>query len=345
MKTATPKHPRSAANASRLVRPNRQQTDFISNGKAFGSVASRLIQGGLKLNSLRTNTLLNKDEWIEFDTRVIDIARQRLVGVEDLRSFGLVKTLGGIGTLISQYEKASDMSAANVDMSGVARGDKDSVGFTLVSVPVPVVHKDFEINLRRLMASRKVGDSIDTTQATTAGRRVADKFEDMLFNGLTGNLDGNALYGYTSHPSTNTGTADGDFATIANIFSSINAMVAALENDNHQGPFVLYCHTNQFAQMRAVYTDGSGQSAMTRIKANIPSIREIKTSQSLTDGQLVLVEMTEDTVDLAMAEDVTTVEWAEMGGMISQFKVMLVGAARVKADANGNCGVAFYTGS
>lgn len=324
---------------------NKRKADILSLNafKNSGKVATRLIAGNMRLNALRTNTLLRKEEWLEYDTRVVEIARQRLVGVEDLRAAGLVKPLSSIGVLISQYEKQSDMTDADVDMSGVARGSKDSVNYTAVSVPVPVIHKDFEVNIRRLAASRRDGDSIDTTQATVASRKVADQLESILFDGVTGTLDGNALYGYTNHPNVNTGTADGDFGTIANIFPTINNMVAAAEADNFYGPFMLYAHTDQAAQMRAVYTDGSGQSAMKRVKENIPQIRDIKVAQSLSAGELVLVQLTEDVVDWVVAEDITMVEWDEQGGMVSQFKVMAVAAPRVKSDADGRCGVVYYT--
>jgi hypothetical protein len=317
--------------------------------RKFGSVAQRIMAPGNvekpMSEVLRTNALLRKDEWIEFDTRVVDIARQQLIVFEDLRAAGLVRPLRSVGVLISQYETMSDMTPADVTMSGISRSNRDSTEFQLVGVPVPFIHKEFEVNIRRLEASRMMGDTISTTQGTQASRKVADRIEAMIFNGVAGTLEGSKLYGLKTQPNINTGTATGGFDSIANIFTTLNNMVMAAEADNHMGPFILYCHSNQLGEMRAVFTDGSGQSAMTRVRANIPQIRDIKAVQSLSDGDLVLVELNEDVIDFVVAEEITMVEWDTYGGFISNFNVVFCGAPRVKADAEGHSGVVFYTGA
>ena len=73
----------------------------------------------LSVNALRTNGLLRKQEWEAFDTAVVEVARQRLNGIADLRAAGLVRDLGGLGVLIDEWESMSDMESASVDMSGV----------------------------------------------------------------------------------------------------------------------------------------------------------------------------------------------------------------------------------
>ena len=51
---------------------------------ASGSAAQRLMQSGFNVNALRTNDTLRKDEWELFDETVVEVARERLVGVGDL---------------------------------------------------------------------------------------------------------------------------------------------------------------------------------------------------------------------------------------------------------------------
>lgn len=329
----------------RIITPNAADVDSVNNFFPQ-SITNRLVANNMDVKkALRTNGLLRKQEWEELDLALVDVARQRLQLVSDLRSMGLTLRLGGLGTLVSQYEQLGDMSAANVDMSGVTPGQEDAPDFTLVSIPVPITHKDFRVNIRKLEASRRLGDAIDVTQVQTAGRRVADALESMVLSGISGKLDGNALYGYTNHPSRNTGTAVGSFGTIANIFTTISNMVSAAEADNYFGPYILYVATAQYGQMRAVYTDGSGQSAIVRVLQNIPSIKQIKPVDQMTAGEVLLVQMTKDVVDLAIAQDIVTVQWDEMGGMVEKFKVMGCMVPRIKSDSGGRSGIVHYTGA
>jgi uncharacterized linocin/CFP29 family protein len=302
-----------------------------------------LVKAGFNVNALRTNALLRRDEWKELDAAIIDVAREELNGIADLQAAGLVQQLGGLGTLLSEYEQLGDMSAANVDMAGETPGDEDTVDFTLVSVPVPIVHKDFRLNIRRLEASRRSGDSLDTTQAQTAARLVRDQLEEILFNGSAVAVGGNAIYGYTDFPDRTTGTGGNWGTTIADVYDDLNAMISDAEADFHNGPYGFYVGRVAYSESRAIHTDGSGQSAMNRVLENFPQLQFFKPSDRLVDDDGVLVQMTRDSVDLAVAQNIVTVEWSEMGGMISRFKVMAAMVPRIKSDANSASGVVHYT--
>jgi uncharacterized linocin/CFP29 family protein len=321
-------------------------SDFSTNVLRPWYPSNAKEQAALARNGgIQNNALLRKDEWKQLDTRVVEVARTRLVGIADLRSRGLTLQLGGLGTLLSEYEKMGDMTAADLDMAGVTGGEKDTLDFTLVGVPVPIVHKDYSINIRRLLASRNQGNALDTLQAQVAARLVADKLESVLFAGAGITVDGNPIYGYTNHPDRNTGTAAGDFGTITNIFPSVNNMVIAAEADNYFGPYVLYVAKTQYAEMRAVYTDGSGQSAWQRCLDAIPQLAEIKPADILAAGSLVLVTMLPDVVDLAIAQDISNVQWDDLGGMVQNFKVMAAMTPRVKSDDANRSGIVHYTGA
>lgn len=316
---------------------------FISAG---GSPARALVKNHMNLGALRTNDVLRKDEWIQFDNTLIDVARERLIGINDLRSRGLVENLGGLGTLISQYEQLGDMTSADVDYAAVTDGEKDSVTFALVGVPIPIIHKDFSINIRRLEASRgpnSVGQPIDRTQIEVATRKVVEKMEDLLFSGFTGGaLEGNQLYGYLTSPTRNT-FAGTDWGTILNPEADIIGAIAVLEADHYFGPYVLYVPTTQFGQLRAFHTDGSGNTALARV-STISGIDEIKVADHLPAGTAVLVSMRRDVVDLAIGQDLTVVEWETKGGLTMNFKVMAALAPRIKSDKTGASGLCIITG-
>jgi uncharacterized linocin/CFP29 family protein len=315
--------------------------------QSIQSFAGRFLNSGLSTAALRTNALLRKEEWEQLDSRVVEVARQRLAAVADLRAAGLTLNLGDLGVLISQYETLSDMEVAEVSMSGVARGRSARVEWTIQSVPIPIVHKDFQLNVRHLEASRRTGSGVDTTQAEVAARLVTEKLEDILFNGSTVQVNGNPIWGYRTFPNRNTGTAAGpwDAATGAadNIFNTVTAMMADARADRFFGPYTLYVSEQQYSEMFIKEGVDRFDVLLNRIR-EIPGIAAVKPTGALADGEAVLVQLTRDVVDLAVGQDITTVEWETQGGMVANFKVMAAMAPRIKADDAGRSGVVHYTG-
>lgn len=300
--------------------------------------------GQINLSELRTNTTLRKDEWKQIDETVLDVARQRLNGVADLQAAGLVHTINDIGTTISEYERQTDLTDANVDMMGVTQGEEDRLTFDLIGIPIPLVYKDFRLNLRTLSASRSRGSNIDTLTASVASRKVSDKLESILFNGDTGiTLNSAVLQGYTTHDDRNTGSGS-DWGTITNIYPDVNSMISDAETDNYYGPYWLYVAKTQFGQMRAIHTDGSGESAFERVRRGLVALQAVKPADVLTDGSAVLVQASREVVDLAVALNISTVQWETQGGFLNHFRVWAVMAPRIKSDSNSASGVVHYTG-
>lgn len=333
------------------------QVELVSESAVMGGARPYRVNKQTGVVQIRTNrglvlnSALRKDEWEELDRVVLEAARYPLRGVQDLRSRGLVQPLGGLGTLISQWNVGSEMTAANVNMNGQSRGLMDRQDYKLSGVPVPVVWKDFDIGERELDASRRMGDGLDTSHVFEATRVVAEMLENMLFNGHNVILNGTALYGYRTHTNRNSDTATnyggGDWSTIANIVPTVAGMIAAANGDRHYGPFVLYASTVQYNEAAlGYYTDGSGQTPLQRILA-MPEIEAVQKMDAaiLPAGELVLVQMSRNVVDWAEALGITVVEWASGDGMTNHFKVMAVGAPRVKADYAGQSGIVHAAGA
>ncbi|MDH5508097.1 MAG: family 1 encapsulin nanocompartment shell protein [Anaerolineae bacterium] len=328
-----------------------------TNDLMIQSAQEYLSSGGLlNVNAMRphagvhVNALLRKDEWQEMDASLQQIVRPRLVGVQDLISRGLVKRLGGLGSIISGYEQLGDMEAASVDMDGATSTEEDKVDFAPVYIPIPVIHKGFRLNIRHLEASRRMGDSLDVTQAQTAGRKVSDAAEELLFNGTGApNVGGNTIYGYTNHPKRITDTAanfgGGDFAAEGNGYKTINGMIDALQAKGFYGPYGFYISRTQYTQLRARHTDGSSKSQLNAILEAMTDVEFIKPSNSLADTNGILVQLTPDVIDVAVAQDMITLQWQAMGGMVEHFKVLTALAPRIKYDKNDACGVVHVTGA
>lgn len=312
--------------------------------------------GEVKIQTPRglvVNSALRKDEWEELDSAIVESAVAPLNMVNRFRRAGLVRRLGSLGTLIAQYTQVSEMTAANISLSGTGAGAKDLVDFDLHGVPVPIIFKEFEINARYLQSSRLRGDGIDTVNARAAARVVGEKLEDLLVNGDTSiNLNGSTIYGLTSHPDRNTDTAGnfggGDFGTITNIIPTFSGMIAAARGDNYRGPYGVFVSDTQYEQMsHSFYPDGSSQNALQRV-GSLPQISFIDPSAWLADGEILMVQMVPEVVEMAIVETywpITSLEWTSGDGMSSAFKVLTVFAPIIKSDFSGHSGIVHCTGA
>ncbi len=313
--------------------------EFVVNERGFVRV-----KGGPR--NIVTNSVLRKDEWEELDRAVVAAQRDRLNFVTRLRARGLVRPLGSIGTLTSQWNVASEMTRAQVSLTGQGIPDQDRQDFLLKGVPVPVISKEFQIGERELQASRRLGNGLDTTYAYEASRVVAEEEERLVIDGnITIKLNNDVIYGIRTHPDINTGTAVGDFGTLSNIFDSYLDMLTAADAAGFFGPFEVWIYGTQYIEMMNVYTDGSGQSAMRRVLDSIPAIDAIHPCDWISDGQVMLVQMTQNVVDLAEYATGMVVEWSSGDGMTHFFRIMSIATPRVKSDYAGNSGIVYYTGA
>jgi uncharacterized linocin/CFP29 family protein len=303
-----------------------------------------------KWGKIRVNAtaLLQYDEWKDIDRTVIEIAVQRMTAVNDLRGAGLEHNLGGIGATLSLWDRSSDMSPAAITMDARNRSQMDTPAYATQMVPVPVVHKDFNIEARRLEASRRFGESIDTTAAAIAGRVVAEATETMLFSGASINVDGNTIYGYLTHPDRNQVTLttpwsslDGTAGANVAILSDVLAMVTASRVARFYGPWVLYIPSGYESKMDEDFKGGTSSDTRTvrqRLMA-VEGLTAIRVSDFLPANNVVLVSLNKEVVDLAVGQDVTTVQWSNNGGMSEEFKVMAVWVPRIKSDFDGRSGI------
>ena len=341
-----------------LLSPNNARyraakSGYIANGRK--RVPTQIYNSRL---NMWMNSLLLKDEWEELDTAIIKAANTKLQLVGDLVSLGLVKRLGSIGTMISQWNTASAMNAATVSMDGRSQGDADRVDYILNSVPVPVIFKPYHFGSRELASARNTGDAIETSHAEAAARVVVEQLETIAVSGLsTLNFNGKSIAGITNEANVNTGSGS-DWGTIGNVITTVAAMITALEADGHYGPYMLYAARTQFNQAKnGFFTDGSGDSGYDRV-LRMSGIMGFKALDGLTDGTCVLIQMTNEVIDLAFVpgfgfgsidemgagpvNGVTNLEWMSGDGMATYHKVLTIAVPRVKSRYDGKSGIAYY---
>lgn len=318
-----------------------------SSGMWAGTQFVKAIKAGRGLTAaeLRTADVMRDEEWKAFDNQLIVGARERLVGVADLFSAGLTIPLSnGLAKTVLEYDKAGDMEEAIVSMGGESREENDRLEFERAGLPLPIIHKDWYLNLRALLASRTGGDPLDTTYATVAGRKCAEKAEDILFNGSKQFLS-LPIYGYTTHPDRNTASfgTNGNWAqaakTGANVLADVFTGIAALEDDGFFGPYWLYYSgTAAGLKLASDYASNYSQTIRERILST-GRISKITAVDALADNQVIMVQPTSDVVVVVDGETLQTIQWDINGGFVINFKAFQITVPLIRSDPDGNSGV------
>ncbi len=332
-----------------MLLPNGAQVDLIGvQGGALtarGDVAAALMASDFNVNALRTCDVLRKDEWSQLDTALIEVARQRVPLVSMLIAAGLSFNISdGLGTTILEWEQVSDMDPADVSMSGVTQGEQDILEFTLLSMPLPIIHKDFTINIRKLRASRTLGQPLDTAQAELAGRLVAEATENMVIAGHATRVGAAEIFGLNTVPNSNAivMTALWDTTTIAaDYVGDVLAAIAALQVDFMFGPYALIVNYTTWNRMQNDYiaTDITGKTIKQRVN-DVEGVQTIIPSTDVPANTAFLFQLTRDVIDEVVGLQPTTVQWETQGGMMLHFKVMSIMIPRVRFTRTLQSGIA-----
>jgi len=318
--------------------------DAIYRGQAFGAVAQALMAHNMNPRGLRTNDTLRKDEWKALDEELVKIATLRLPVARGLISRGLVYNINdGLGTTVLQYEKESDMSAAELNMDATTTGSEDRATYEIASLPLPVTHKSFRLNIRVLNASRKLGQAMDTTNVAIAMRKVAELIEDVTVNGSgTFTYGGGSLYGMANFPSRNQVTLaanwDDSAKTGAMILDDVIDMKQASLDDRHYGPWGLYVPTNYEAKLDEDFKANSDLTIRQRLE-QVNNIEFVQVADKLTADNVLLVELMPETMRMVVGLQPQVVEWESHGGLQSHFKVISIMVPQPRADKDGRCGI------
>jgi uncharacterized linocin/CFP29 family protein len=293
------------------------------------------------------NASLRKDEWIEFDNIVIRESRERLRYVNMLRNRGLVKSVDGMSKFSLESDNLNEFQPAELTMDGINRASKDMANYELTGIPLPIAHKEFDIPLRKLNASRTVGEALDTTQIELATRQVSELIEDIHLNGASSYKAANyTLYGVSDHPNANTGSLtanwDDSAASGTTILADVQNMLEAARADGFYGPFALLVPGNFEGALDNDFKANSDKTIRERLM-QLDSIAEILVLDKLDDDTVVLQQLTADVMRTIDGLNITTVQWDSVGGMGLNFKVMGIQVPNPRATQSGKSGIVVYT--
>lgn len=298
------------------------------------------------ISKLRANaTTLLPDDWKRIDKVVVEVAQPILVGIQDLRSRpALVDTFDAFSATVLGYNRISDIEDAIHVMELEERGNNDLPQYDQVLIPAPFVSKTFRINSRELVMSRNSGTPLDTSLAALCSTKVAQKLEKTLMVGASSYKAGGAvIYGYADHPNRITGSLGTSWSTETgdNIIIKICAMMQAAINKNHFGPFVLYCPVAYAGPLNKDMGTSKSTPIIERIR-QLDGIDDVKFSTNLTTDNVVMVEMSPATIQLAVGLDITNIPWNTPVGSLN----MIVAACmipKIIVDQNSQTGIVHYS--
>ena len=298
--------------------------------------------------TMQTNakTILRRDEWKEIDLQVVAAAKARTGGVDDLIASGLVYRLANpLGKTALEWEDTNVPFEAETSMDAVARSRNDRITYQTNVTPLPITHVDYQLNLRTLTASRTLGEALDATNAYYAAYAVNLKIEQMLFAdtiytyGTPDSRNRNSIYSYVNFPDrTQVSMTSWIGKSPEDIIDDCLKMKQASIDAKHFGPWVMYIPVAYETLLDKDFNTVSGKTLRERI-LGIEGINTIRTNDILASDNVLLVQMTPDTVRLIEGFAPTTVSWDEQGGLLANFKVMALRVPQLRSDRNGLCGI------
>jgi uncharacterized linocin/CFP29 family protein len=312
-----------------------------------GSVVERILANGGNIGALRTLSILRENEWRAYDTAVTETARGTYTLVSDMMENGLrTKLPNPMATPQLVWDRQGDMTGAQIDMTGESNDIRDRMEYGQDSMPIPLIHKGFRLNIRTLWASRQNGTGLDVSQTEQATRVVVEATEKLF---LYGNYSAGAgvgrVYGMTTYPYRNVGVLGVNWltATGTQIFDNVNSMVEAAEAKGNFGPFVLYIPRNWAPAMRRDYdrTTNKGTSVLKRI-LEIESIKAVKTNVFLPLNNVILLPLNKNTAEVLDGIQPRLIEWSNNGGMELVYKVISIVLPRLKRDGLDQNGIVHF---
>ena len=244
-----------------LLFTNEQQQAILAERSRFNQRAVARAAGvvpGLEGNSLA----IPLDAWRRIDTRAQMIARTRLVMFNRLAAASTIPV--GIADLVNYYPQVSDSGEVLVTMDGRNGAKADQALVNFVGTPVPILTSNARFGWRQMEVIRKGGGMIDTATIANHQRRVAEKLEDMVLNGLSSIVvGGSTIYGLRNLPQRNTFVHGLTLAsaTGAQWLAMVKAAITAAMGDNQYGRLTLF--VNQGDYMAADTTDYAANYAGT----------------------------------------------------------------------------------
>jgi Family of unknown function (DUF6260) len=298
---------------------------------------------------------------VAIDKAVVEVGLQRLTFAQDIIDAGLIHPLSDpLSVPQLEWEVVSKIGAAQRTMTPSARGEAKLPLRTVSRLPIYLTTDKFEIDIRTLKASQRVGVPLDTSVVKQCVRAVNEALEDAAINGAT-TLDGQDLkvagYGAPGLMNANTQSLTAAAWTTSpvgsTVFNEVMSMIGKLQADKKFGPYRLYVGTQIGNALDSDWATTNSQGLTIRQRLlQIDSLQAIRVADMLPAGngatppigaKAALVQMTSDVIDMVVGQGPTVIPWTSLDGFTIHNLVMAIMVPRVRSDYDGNSGICIGT--
>jgi uncharacterized linocin/CFP29 family protein len=232
------------------------------------------------------------DAWRRIDQRATMLMRYRLAVFNRLAAANTVPV--SMADLVNYYPQIGDSNEVHVSMDGRNQAKADQANVKYVGTPVPVLTSTVRMGWRQMEVLRKGGAMLDTSTIANAQRKMIEKLEDMVLNGLPSVVVGtDTVYGLRTLPQRNTGNHGFTLATTAtgaNWVTAFTQLINAVQGDNAFGPITVFLNwTDYTAAATKDYVNGSNvtQGTILQRLLQIPAIREIIPAGAVPANEII----------------------------------------------------------
>jgi hypothetical protein len=334
------------------------------DGSPLGSIVMRTMEQGmdpLSTTSLRAcgyralAPFMDRAQ-VVLDTAVLSVGMERLTFVADLISEGLTYSLPDpLGVPFLEHQTQNRTGTARRVMNPSSRGENSMPKLSFGRLPIYLTMADFQLDIRTLKVSQRVGRPLDTAGIQNDTRAVNEAIEDAAINGAT-TLDGQDLQvdGYVAKGLLNAPNANTQNLTLAawvtapvgaTIMSEILTMVTKLKDDKKYGPYNLYVPTTVMIGFNQDFKANGNDSVLARLEAiNIGGRPlRIRSVDTMPATKVALIQMTSDVVDIVDGQRPTVIPYTSLDGFTIYNVIMAIMVPRFRSDYDGNSGVVIGT--
>lgn len=354
------------------------ETRFTSC-EALGDAVLRgaMLPGGLTINNMRepgfrmleatleqlraedgfrTLAPLPERSQLLLDRAVVAVGTDRLQLTKDVMDAGLTFNLSDpLSVTQIEWNASNKVGNARRVMSPETRGENYKPDLLPFRLPIYLTISQFELDIRTLRMSERVGLPLDTANIMSGTRAVNENIEDAFINGAT-TLDGQDLKvaGYSAPGIATLSTAETQALTLAawttapvgaTVYAQTQLMINKLIANKKFGPYRLYVGTAVGSAMDADYDTVSASRGLTIRERllKIPALQAVVTVDFMPATKVVLVQMTSDVLDVVVGQPPTIIPWTSASGFTFYNMIMAIMVPRVKQDYNGKTGICIGT--
>lgn len=228
------------------------------------------------------------DAWRRVDQRSAMIQRDVLAVFNRLAASN--QTPVGVGDIVNFYPQISDSGEVHVSMDGRSEGLADQANVRYVGTPVPVFDSYARMGWRQMETIRKSGGGLDIDTIANHQRKVAEKLEDVVLNGMPNIVvGGNTIYGLRTFPQRSTDTTGLVLksSTGAQWLAAMEKLINALIGDNAFGRVTVFLNYGDYVYASInEFTAGYPKTILQRLQ-EIGQIAEIVPAAKVPANEII----------------------------------------------------------